>query len=108
MGREKGEDDAEPVQFLCGGGEASEFNESFTGVAGEQPTISLQLKQLEDYHGAKLYRRMSKGIEITEAGRSFLRQITLILEQVAELEGRFNPPAAKVVREVLRVGGTFS
>ena len=39
MGREKGEDDAEPVQFLCRGGETSEFNKSFSRVAG-QPAVA--------------------------------------------------------------------
>lgn len=73
-----------------------------------QPSISLQLKQLEDHHGTKLYRRLSKGIEITEAGQSFLRKIMPILEQVANLEDGFKPPVAKVLREVLNVGGTFS
>ena len=31
-----------------------------------QPSITQQLKQLENYYRAKLYRRTSKGIEITE------------------------------------------
>jgi DNA-binding transcriptional LysR family regulator len=71
-----------------------------------QPSISQQLKQLEDYYGNKLYRRLSKGVEITEAGRLFLRSITPILDQVAKLEGGFKPPAPKSNREMLRVGGT--
>lgn len=73
-----------------------------------QPSISSQLKQLEDHHGAKFYRRVSKGIEITEAGQLFLRKIVPILDQVAHLERGCNPPATKVVLEVLSVGGTFS
>ena len=48
-----------------------------------QPSLSLQLKQLEDHHGTKLYRRLSKGIEITEAGQVLLRKIMPILDQVA-------------------------
>ena len=49
-----------------------------------QPSVSQQLKQLEDRYGLKLYRRLSKGIEITEQGQAFLRNITPILEQVAK------------------------
>jgi DNA-binding transcriptional LysR family regulator len=71
-----------------------------------QPSITQQLKQLEDHHGTQLYRRLSKGIEITEAGQLFLRKIMPILEQVAKLEGGFKPPAPKCDREILRVGGT--
>ena len=73
-----------------------------------QPSISQQLKQLEGHHGTQLYRRVNKGVEITEAGQLFLRTITPILEQVAQLEGGFKPPAPKSAREVLRVGGTDS
>ena len=71
-----------------------------------QPTISQQLKQLEDHHGTKLYRRVNRGVEITEAGQLFLRSITPILDQVAKLERGFKPTAPKSAREVLRVGGT--
>lgn len=73
-----------------------------------QPSISQQLKQLEDHHGTKLYRRVNRGVEITEAGRLFLRRIAPILEQVARLEGRSKPIAPRSTREVLRVGGTDS
>ena len=73
-----------------------------------QPSLSLQLKQLEDHHGTKLYRRLSKGIEITEAGQSLLRKIMPILEQVAQLERGFKPLQAKVTQETLRTGGTFT
>jgi DNA-binding transcriptional LysR family regulator len=73
-----------------------------------QPSITQQLKQLENHHGAKLYRRLSKGIEMTEAGQLFLRKITPILDQVAELEAASKPRAQRIRREVLRVGGSDS
>jgi DNA-binding transcriptional LysR family regulator len=73
-----------------------------------QPSISQQLRQLENHYGSKFYRRLSKGIEITEAGQLFLRKIMPILEQVATLEGGFKPRTLKSDREILRVGGTYS
>ncbi|HMF49141.1 MAG TPA: LysR family transcriptional regulator [Candidatus Saccharimonadales bacterium] len=73
-----------------------------------QPSVSQQLKQLEDRYGLKLYRRLSKGIEITEQGRAFLRNITPILEQVAKLENGVKSPVATATRETLRTGGTFT
>jgi DNA-binding transcriptional LysR family regulator len=36
-----------------------------------QPSLSLQLKQLEDHHGAKIYRRVSKGVETRKLGRFY-------------------------------------
>ena len=73
-----------------------------------QPSVSQQLRQLQDHYGNKLYRRLSKGVEITEAGRRFLQNITPILEQVEKLEGGFKPQPPKSDREILRVGGTYS
>jgi DNA-binding transcriptional LysR family regulator len=71
-----------------------------------QPAISQQLKQLEDYHGSKLFQRLYHGIEITEAGKLFLRAVTPILDQVAQLEVGTARSAKKEARETLRVGGT--
>jgi DNA-binding transcriptional LysR family regulator len=74
-----------------------------------QPSISQQLKQLEQNYGAKLYCRLSKGIEITAAGRSFLRQVTPILRLVAKLRNHGNSLASRnPLPKRLIVGGTFS
>jgi DNA-binding transcriptional LysR family regulator len=74
-----------------------------------QPSISQQLRQLELHYGAKLYRRVSKGIEITDAGKLFLRNVIPILEQVAKLgAGGKTTESRRVAPESLTVGGTFS
>lgn len=72
-----------------------------------QPAVSQQLRQLESRYGAKLYRRLSKGVEITEAGHLLLRSIGPILQQAASLEKGFKP-VSRSVRGALSVGGTFS
>lgn len=72
-----------------------------------QPAITYQLGQLEEHCGVKLYRRLSKGVEMTEQGRLLLRNITPILDQLASLEKGLIP-TRKMPREVLSVGGTFS
>jgi len=74
-----------------------------------QPSVSQQLRQLELSYGAKLYRRVSKGIEITEAGQLFLRKIIPILVQVAKLgNGHKSLPTKTRAPEILTVGGIFS
>lgn len=73
-----------------------------------QPAISQQLKEMELHFGVKLYRRLSKGVEITEAGQLLLRNIGPILEQVAKLEGGFKPLDFKDASNTLRIGGTFT
>src|SRR5271163_2478091 len=37
-----------------------------------QPTLSLQIKQLEEWAGERLFRRLPSGSELTEGGRHFL------------------------------------
>jgi DNA-binding transcriptional LysR family regulator len=73
-----------------------------------QPSVSQQLKQLEDRYGAKIYRRVRKGVEITEAGQALLQMINPILEQVARLEMEFKKAGGRSAPEVLTVGGTYS
>ena len=73
-----------------------------------QPSISQQLRQLEQSYGAKLYRRLSKGVEITEAGRVFLRDVTLILQLVAKLGQHSKLRFERSASKALSIGGTFS
>lgn len=70
-----------------------------------QPSMSQQLKQLENHTGYKLYRRVSKGIQVTDEGRTALQHIQTILHHVGQLGDR---RSKRPVIEMLRVGGTFS
>jgi LysR family hca operon transcriptional activator len=47
-----------------------------------QPSLSRQIRDLEDEVGAQLLTRSARGIELTPAGRSFLDQARLVLSQV--------------------------
>jgi DNA-binding transcriptional LysR family regulator len=40
-----------------------------------QPAVTKQLKALEGDYNANLYRRNGRGIELTEAGQTFLKKI---------------------------------
>lgn len=73
-----------------------------------QPWVSTQLKQLEIHYATKLHRKVGRGIEITDMGRRFLRDIAPILDQVARLESQFAQIPIKARRETLSVGGSFS
>jgi DNA-binding transcriptional LysR family regulator len=72
-----------------------------------QPSISQQLRQLEADRETKLYRRVSKGIELTQSGYLFLPIVTQILDLVAQLEsGSKASRSQKFGSNLLRVGGT--
>ncbi len=47
-----------------------------------QPSLSRQIRDLEDEVGAQLLRRSARGIELTPAGRAFLDHARSVLSQV--------------------------
>ena len=51
-----------------------------------QPSVSQQLKLLEENCGVKLYKMMGRKIELTKEGRLFLNEATAILAQVKNLK----------------------
>src|SRR3984893_15267925 len=61
-----------------------------------QPSLSRQIRDLEDELGAQLLTRAARGIELTPAGRAFLEHARLVLSQVeaaAEAARRAAHPA---------------
>src|ERR1700730_13832507 len=73
---------------------------SLTVAAGKlhtsQPSLSRQIRDLEDEIGAQLLTRRARGIELTPAGRAFLEHGRSVLSQVeaaAEAARRGAPPA---------------
>jgi LysR family transcriptional regulator, hca operon transcriptional activator len=60
---------------------------SLTVAAGRklhtsQPSLSRQIRDLEEEVGAQLLTRRARGIELTPAGRTFLNHARLVLSQV--------------------------
>jgi len=60
---------------------------SLTVAAGQtlhtsQPSLSRQIRDLEDEVGARLLTRRARGVELTPAGRAFLEHARLVLSQV--------------------------
>jgi LysR family hca operon transcriptional activator len=47
-----------------------------------QPSLSRQIRQLEDEVGTPLLARRARGIELTPAGRAFLDHARAVLSQV--------------------------
>ncbi len=57
-----------------------------------QPPLSIQIKQIEQEVGAPLFRRLSRGVELTEIGKAFLvdanRVLTLMDHAVSSAQSR--------------------
>lgn len=66
---------------------------SFSAAAQElnvtQGAISRQIRGLEDYLGAKLFVRLTRRVELTEAGEMYLREIQSALEHVDQATTHF-------------------
>ncbi|MFJ5299173.1 LysR family transcriptional regulator [Pseudomonas sp. NPDC088368] len=68
-----------------------------------QPSLSRQLKDLEDEIGVDLILRSAKGVELTEAGTAFLKHARLALEHVETGVDAANR-AAKPAKPTFAVG----
>ena len=73
------------------------------GLHTSQPSLSRQIRDLEDEVGAQLLTRRSRGIELTPAGRAFLEHARVVLSQV-EAAGEAARRAAHPVKPCFAMG----
>ncbi len=89
--------------------EAAARQRSFTAAAVElgttQPAISQQIKRLEDQLGARLFDRIYRGIELTEAGTILFEQVQLGLQNI---DAGLHAISAQQQHEVLQVATDFA
>ena len=84
--------------------EAAARRGSFTEAAQElnvtQSAISHQVKRLEEFIGVRLFERAPRGLTLTPAGRTYLRDLTDILERLdastRQLGGRDRPDLLRI------------
>lgn len=65
-----------------------------------QPSVTQQIKLLEEVYGLKFYKKVGRGIELTRAGRLFPKHAKKILLQVENLERDLR----RSVRQIRRQG----
>ncbi|CEK09880.1 LysR substrate-binding domain-containing protein [Legionella hackeliae] len=66
--------------------EVMHFGEAAKRCHISQPTLSMQIKKLEDELGLLLFERNNKQVMLTEGGRAILGRVQRILTQVAEMK----------------------
>src|ERR1700730_8881987 len=70
-----------------------------------QPSISEQLRLLQEEFGKQLHRKAAHGIELTPAGTFFLKEAKGIISQISNLKAKLGP---KEDKPSLSIGGCYS
>lgn len=70
-----------------------------------QPAVSLAIKELEEYYGVRLFDRIGRRLQITEAGRHFLQYAIHISDLFADMETGLRHWDTK---GVLRIGASIT
>jgi DNA-binding transcriptional LysR family regulator len=71
-----------------------------------QPTVSQQLKLLEEECGVKFLSRRNRGVALTREGRAFVEAIRPVLTQVDDIGRRFRGNQNKKPAQRLAIGGS--
>ena len=74
------------LRYFVGVAETLSFRQASKHLYVSQPSLSVQIKQLENELGVSLLRRSKRGVEITRAGEVFLpgaREVLLKLKQAS-------------------------
>jgi DNA-binding transcriptional LysR family regulator len=71
-----------------------------------QPSVSQQLKLLEEEFGTKFFARLSQGVELTYEGKQFLDAVSPILTQAELVEKTFKRNPHRAV--LLKIGGSHN
>jgi DNA-binding transcriptional LysR family regulator len=83
------------LRYFLAVAETSSFTGAARGLGISQPTISVQMRQLENYFGTSLFRRCGKRLALTPAGLIFQERAA---EIICEFDNLFERPGKKLGR----------
>jgi DNA-binding transcriptional LysR family regulator len=94
------------VRVFCRTAELGSFSKAAAGSSLNTPSVSRYIKALEDDLGVKLFRRFSRRIDLTEAGRTFYEKSSALLRDVEEARRAVSDAGASV-SGTLRIQAPF-
>lgn len=74
------------LKYIVAVAETRHFGRAATRCFVSQPTLSGQIKKLEDELGVVIFERTNRSVEITPVGESILAHARLVLEQAGAIE----------------------
>src|SRR5579863_6338149 len=70
------------LRYVCAIADTGNFSRAAEQCQVTQPSLSQQIRKLEEDLGAKLFDRLGRSVRLTEAGRAFLPHARAILDQM--------------------------
>jgi LysR family hydrogen peroxide-inducible transcriptional activator len=89
------------LRYLVAVADTSSFSEAAAKCFVTQPTLSTQLKKLEEHLGARLFERSNKSVHVTRVGEKIVeraRQVLAECDAIAELARTHRDPYAEPFR----------
>lgn len=95
------------LRYFCAIARAGSFSRAAEELGIQQPPLSQQLRQLEEWLGFALFERHRKGVRLTHGGSTFLKEAQSLLAATHEAVSR-SRRSADGRAGVMRLGGTSS
>src|ERR1700730_1461036 len=89
------------LRYFCAIADTGSFSRAAQKTHVSQPSLSQQIRKLEDELGTRLFDRLGRTVELTELGRAFLPRARAVLR---ELETARND----VVERKMSISGPIS
>jgi len=88
------------LRYFCAIADAEGFSRAAERVHVSQPSLSQQIRKLEDELGARLFDRLGRTVRLTELGRAFLPHARAVLRELEAATG-------DVLERRASIGGTI-
>ncbi|HMD31263.1 MAG TPA: LysR substrate-binding domain-containing protein, partial [Candidatus Acidoferrales bacterium] len=78
------------LRYFCAIAETGSFSRAAQQVHVSQPSLSQQIRKLEDEFGARLFDRLGRSVRLTELGQAFLPRARAVLRDLEAARGEVN------------------
>lgn len=75
------------LRYFCAIVDAGGFSRAAQSIHVSQPSLSQQIRKLEDDLGARLFDRLGRSVRLTELGRAFLPRARGVLREIESARG---------------------